>query len=72
MNKFIRSPNPKTMKKNPCIFCMIINLFLKKLNIDAVVTAKDKMIYQQASIIPAIEIKYKLNISSLFSDINCE
>ena len=45
---------------------------VEKLNAEAVVTANDKMIYQHASIIPAIETKYILNNSSLSVDINCE
>ena len=51
---------------------MRTNFVLKKFNADAVVTANVKTIYQQASMTPAIDTKYMLNIISLFTDINCE
>ena len=45
---------------------MRTSFVLKKLNADAVVTAIVKTIYQHASMIPAIDTKYMLNIISVF------
>ena len=44
----------------------------KKLKAEAVVIANVRVMYQHASMIPAIEIKYILNIKLLSTDINCE
>ena len=60
------------MKRNPCVFLINFIFELKKLNAEAVVTANDKIIYQHASIIPAIETKYTLNMNLFSTDINWE
>lgn len=60
------------MKRKPCIFFKRFNFELKKLNAEVVVIANDKIIYQHASIIPAIDTKNTLNSNLFSTDINCE
>ena len=61
---------PITTKKRPIILCIILLLFNKELSLVEEVTAKVKIIYQDASTNPAIRTKYALNTKSLLFDMN--